>query len=189
MHHIDAGHQFQQLAVHIGRAADAERGIVDLARIGLGIGDEFGKRFGRDRRIDHQHIGRRERADDRRDVLLNIEREVLIERGIDRVGHRHRQERVAVGRSAGDDLGGKIAAGARPVVDDEFLAELLPERRGNQAHVGVGRGAGREADDDAHRPRRIVVRLGNARDGRERGSGPGELQKLTAAKFHGVGLR
>ncbi len=32
------------------------------------------------------------------------------------------EERIAVGRSTHDRLGGKITGGARPVLDDELLA-------------------------------------------------------------------
>ena len=41
------------------------------------------------------------------------------------------------------------------------------------------------ANDDAHRPRRIGLRPSEARDGRERGSARGQMQKLSSVgKFH-----
>ena len=39
---------------------------------------------------------------------------------------------------------------------------------------------------DAHRPRRIGLRPCDARHGRQRGSARGQMQKLSAGKFHGV---
>ena len=51
VNHVDAGHHLEQLAGHMGRGPDAGRRHVDLARIGLGIGDELGNRLGRNRWI------------------------------------------------------------------------------------------------------------------------------------------
>ena len=58
------------------------RGHIDLARIGLGPGDEFGNGLGRIIEI-HQH-DQRQAADhrDRNDVVDEVEAEVLVERGI-----------------------------------------------------------------------------------------------------------
>ena len=47
---------------------------------------------------------------------------------------------------------------------------------------------GGKADDDAHRPRRIGLRPRDARHGRQRGSARGQMQKLSAGKFHGAPL-
>ena len=63
---------------------------------------------------------------------MKIETEIVVERRVDRVGHRHRQQRIAVGRRLDGGLGADIAAGARPVVDDELLAEPLRQRVGDQ---------------------------------------------------------
>ena len=51
VHHVDAGHHLEQLAGHVREPADAGRRHVDLARIGLGVGDELGNRLGRNRWI------------------------------------------------------------------------------------------------------------------------------------------
>ena len=58
-----------------------------------------------------------------------------------------RRERVAVRRRAHDRLGGDIAAGARPVVDDELLTEPLRQPLTHQARDDVELAAGRKADD------------------------------------------
>jgi hypothetical protein len=48
----------------------------------------------------------------------------------------------------------------------------------------VGCAAGRKADDDAHRPRRIGLRPRYARYSRERGSTRGQMEKLSTGKSH-----
>ena len=68
------------------------------------------------------------------------------------------RKRVTVRGRSHDDLGADIAAGAGPVFDDELLAEPLRQRLSNEARDDVGCIAGRKADDDAHRPRRIGLR-------------------------------
>ena len=65
-------------------------------------------------------------AGDRRDVADEIEIELVIERRVDRV---RRTDQSSVWPSAGalhDRLGADIAAGARPVLDDEWLAQAAP---------------------------------------------------------------
>jgi hypothetical protein len=78
-----------------------------------------------------------------------------------------------------------IAARAWPILDDEWLTEPLRRPLADQARDNIGPAAGRIADDDAHRPRRIGLRACDARKGRERSSSGGQTQKLTAMRFHG----
>ena len=125
-------------------------------------------------------------ARDRRDVADEIEIELVVERRVDRVRERRQEERVAVGRRTHDRLGANIVAGARPVLDDEWLAEPLRQPLSHQAREDVGRAAGGKADDDAHRPRRIGLRPSDARHGRQRGSARGQMQEFAAGKFHGA---
>ena len=115
---------------------------VDLARIGLGIGDELGNRLGRNRWIDHHDVGEAEDASDRRDVADKIEIELVVERRVDRVRRTDQKERIAIRRRAHDRLGADIAAGARPVLDNELLAEPLRQPLTHQARDDVGRAAG-----------------------------------------------
>ena len=81
-------------------------------------------------------------ARDRRDVADEIEIELVVERRVDRVRRSDQEERVAVRRRAHDRLGADIAAGARPVLDDELLAEPLRQPLTDQARDDVGRAAG-----------------------------------------------
>src|SRR5262249_10384784 len=56
----------------MGRASDAARSHVDLARIGFGIGDEFGKGLGRERWRDHDNERSLADARDWRDVAHEL---------------------------------------------------------------------------------------------------------------------
>ena len=107
----------------------------------------------------------------------DIEIELFVERRVDRVCRGDQEERVAVGRRAHDRLGGDIAAGTRPVLDDEWLAKPFRQPLADQARDDVAAARGK-ADHQAHRPRRIGLRPREARDGRERGSARGQMQKL-----------
>ena len=70
--------------------------IVDLAGIGLGIGDELGNRLGRKRWIHHHDVRRAHDACDRRDVADEIEIELVVERRVDRVRRTDQEKRIAV---------------------------------------------------------------------------------------------
>ena len=83
-------------------------------------------------------------ARDRRDVADEIEIELVVERRVDRVRRSDKEERVAVRRRPHDRLGADIGAGARPVLDDEWLAEPLRQPLADQARDDVGPAARRE---------------------------------------------
>ena len=76
----------------------------------------------------------------------------LVQRRAGGIARRHHGDRVAVRVGARRNLGADRAAGARAVVDDELLAELLGQPRRQQARDDVGAAAGRERHDHAHRP-------------------------------------
>ena len=57
-----------------------------------------------------------------------------------------------------DRLGADVAAAARPVLDDELLAKPLREPLTEQSREDIGPAASGNADDHAHRPRRIGLR-------------------------------
>ena len=109
-------------------------------------------------------LGRAHDARDRRDVANEIEVELVVERRVDGVRRSDQEQRVAVRRRVHDHLGPDIAAGARPIFDDELLAEPLRQPLAHQARDDVGRAAGGIADDDVHRPRRIGLRAVRSRD-------------------------
>src|SRR5262249_53119927 len=102
----------------------------------------------------------------------------------DGVRARDQEERVAVRRRPDDRLGADGAAGSGAVVDHERLAEpLLPPLR-QRPRKNVAGAAGGKRHDDTHRPRGIGLRPSKAQDGRQRYSARGQMQKLSAGKFH-----
>src|SRR6266852_5309560 len=125
-------------------------------------------------------------AGNRRDVADKIEIEPFVERRVDRIRCANHEERMAVGRRTHDRLGCDIGPRARPVVDDEWLAEPLRQPLTHQAREDVLRAAGGTADDKTHQPRRIGLRPCDPRRDRESGGACCQMQKLTAPKFHGV---
>src|SRR5271168_1058204 len=111
----------------------------------------------------------------------------LSERRIDGVRrHDLHEECVTVRRGARDEFGANIAAGPRPVLDDELLPEPLRQRLSQEARDDVGCIAGRKTKDDAHRPRRIGLRQSAAQRGRERGSSRCQMEKSSAGQFHSI---
>ena len=86
--HVDAGQHLEQFAGHVDRRAVAGRRHVELAGIGLGVGDQFGDRLDRQRRVHHHHVGKADDARDRLDIAQEIEIELVVERGVDGVGRR-----------------------------------------------------------------------------------------------------
>ena len=172
----------------MARRPDAGRGKAELARIGLGVGDQFRNGFYGNGGIDLDDVWHAHHAGNRRGVADEIEAEMRVKRGIGRDRRRHHEQRITVRRRLHDRFGAEIAAGARPVLDDELLTEPLRQPLPHQARKNIGRAAGGEADDDAHRVGRIGFRQGEARDGRQRDGARGQMQKMAAANFHGIVL-
>src|SRR5262249_51797227 len=140
--------------------------------------------FGRDRWVHHHHQGRADDAGNWRDVADEIVIELVVECGVDRVQGSRQEERVAVGRGAHDRLGGNIAARAWSILDDERLTEPLRQALAHQASDDVSRSTRRKTDNDVDWSCRIGLGPGEMRYGRERGSAGGQMQKITARKFH-----
>jgi hypothetical protein len=76
------------------------------------------------------------------------------------------QQRVTVGGRARRLSGADVAARARDVLDIELPAEMLAKFLRGEPCEDVGRAAGRERHDDAHRARGIGLRAHDAREGR-----------------------
>src|SRR5262249_17170036 len=108
-----------------------------------------------------QDIGLRSDQADRGKIRFRVEIDLLVER---RVGGKDGvvavEQRVAVGRRAGDGLGCDVAAGAQAVIDHKRLAEDLLELTAEDAGEHVACSARREGDDEGHGPRRIIRRAG-----------------------------
>src|SRR5262245_63832095 len=96
MDHVDPGHHFEQFAGDMDRRADAARSVADLAGIGLHIADELGNGLRRERWIYLHDKGVADDARDRCDVADEVETELIVERGVDRVRRRDEEQRVTV---------------------------------------------------------------------------------------------
>src|SRR5947208_2453719 len=161
----------------MGRTPVAARRHGDLARIGLGVGEELRSRLGQKRWMYHHNEGYAADTCDRRDVADDIEIELVVERRINRVKCTGQYERIAIRGSAHDRLGADIAATAWPVLNDELLTEPLRQPLTHQARGDVERAAGRRANDYPHRPRRIALRPRDGRAGWDRNSARGQMKK------------
>jgi hypothetical protein len=128
------------------------------------------------------------KARDRSNVAMEIEFEILIERRVPGVGRSSEEQRVAVRRRSHHRFRREIAAGARPILDDERLTETFREPLADQARIGVVDAARRKSGNDAHRPVREGLRPREGRRGRKRGRARGDMEKSTAGKFHGSPL-
>ena len=119
---------------------------------GFGERDELLHRLDRYRRMNDEDVRRVHRARHGREILQRIERQIAIERRIDRErGDRAHEDRVAVGRRFRGELRRDIARGAGTVVDDHLLAEPFAQLRRQRARRRVRAAARRETDQHADR--------------------------------------
>ncbi len=123
-HDLDAGFAHQQFAGEMRDRAGAGGGEIELARIGLGVAQQFGERLDAERRLDHQHRGHRADPGDRRQVLERIEgrRRAQVRRHQHR-RHRGHQQRIAIGRRVDDRLCADDPTGAGLVLDHDRVAD------------------------------------------------------------------
>ena len=166
VNHFGSGHELEQLGANMRRASDAIRGYVDLIGIAFEISSELRKGCGRKRWRYDDDERRFGNPCDRRDVADEIEIEIAIERYVHRVGRDRQQDGVAVGLGFRDVFGADIGAGARPVLNDELLAEPLRQMLGGKTPDDVGAAAGRVRYDQLHWSRRVGLRPGGMRERR-----------------------
>ena len=105
----------------------------------------------------------------------------------DQAARAEHEQRMTVRGRLHERLRGDVAAGARPVIDDELLAKSLRQPLPDQACDDVRRATGRNADDDPHRLRGIGLRdrgAGTCKDKNER-----EGSQDCLSKQHGRVLR
>ena len=105
----------------------------------------------RQRRMRHQHLRRVGDERDRREVLAEIEAQI-VHRRIDGLGDGAHQQRVAILRRARDIFRAEARARAGPVLHHQLLAEALAHAGRHDPQDDVGDRAGTEADHDADRP-------------------------------------
>ena len=155
MRDLDAEAAQQQLHRDVRQRAVAGRGIVQLAGIGLGVGDEALEVRERRRRMAHQQLGHFRHHGDRHEILLGVERQFRLQRRVDGVVRRGEQQRVAVGRGLGGRVGCDHAARAAAVLDHERGLQIVRHPRGDEPRHQIDRAAGRERHDQPDRPLRI----------------------------------
>src|SRR5215467_15990331 len=88
-----------------------------------------------------------------------------------------------------DRLGANVAAGTRPILDDEGLTKPLRQPLSHQARKDIGgAAAGKLTDNNAHRASWVCSGDGPSWvDGRNRGNDC-QTQKMTARNLHGAHL-
>ena len=163
---------------------NAGRSHADFARTRVGVGNELWNGLGRNRWIDLHDEWRADYARDRCDVADEIEVKFLIQRRVDRGRRGGKQERITIRRRTNDCLGANIGPRAGSVFNDERLPEPLGQQFPHYARDEVYVAPGCEGRNQTHWPRRIGLRPCDPRHGRERGSARGQMQKLSAGKFH-----
>src|SRR5262245_12971246 len=133
--------------------------------------------------MDHHHPEAFDHACDWREVADKIKIEIIKSRTPGIVGGDIGQS-IAVGKRSDYGFCCEIAAHAWPILNNELLTKTLRQPLTDQSREKVVGAASGKADNDSHRPRRIRLRPSDTRHGRERGSASGEMQKMSAGKFH-----
>ena len=166
-------------------AAHAGRAVAQLARIGLGVGDELVEVAPRHRRVRHQRIGADRDVDDRGEILRDVVGRHLVDRDRERQAARRVEQGRAVGRRGDHRLGADDAGRARAVLHDELLAEPLGELLRQQPRHHVDAAARRHRHDDAHR---LVGVGGVGGEGAEEKEGEGgdEGRRVGKGALHGL---
>ena len=106
---------------------------VPLPADAIGVGNELGNGLGWNRWIHQHYEWLANDARDWRDVADEVETELVVKCRVDRVHRSYQEERVAVRSRTHNRLGTDVGAGARPVLDDEWLAEPSRQPLADQA--------------------------------------------------------
>ena len=146
MHQLNPRRLVEHLANQVIDGTVAGRADHDLAWLSLGQSNQFGRVFGREVVVGHQHVTGRSHRGDRLKVFEGIKAGIFVERRIDHVGAVGREHKgVAVGAGLGHMGGANVAAGSRPVLHHEGLsaqvAELLRHDTRNRV-IGATGGLG-----------------------------------------------
>ena len=168
--------------------ADTRRREIELARIGLAVGDQRRKRLDLQLRRHHQHVRRRADQRNRRQILEHVVRHLLVQH---RVGDDRRVDQyqvVAVGCRVRDRIYADDAARARPVVDDDRLAEHRSELLRQHASGKIDNAPGLIGDHKMNRPRRIIRGARRRRGGAGDGETEHEIDDVAQAVHSGFSL-
>ena len=114
-----------QFTGHMVRGSGARRSHVELARMGLGVGNEFRKRLSRKGWIHFNDPGATHDGGNRGNIANEIEIEFFVERRVDSIRDADQEQRVSIRGRLDDGFGADIRAGTWPVFDDELLPKVL----------------------------------------------------------------
>src|SRR5215813_6762798 len=95
----------------MGGGSNTSRRHIELAGIGLGISDELGNRFCWNREVHYHDFGHAGDASNRRDVSVEIETKLFVQRSVDRVCASDQEDRVAIRGRTNDRLGSDLPPG------------------------------------------------------------------------------
>ena len=172
---LDAGALLQHLAREVAGVAAARRGEVDLARVGLEVGDQFTQRIDGDGRVHDQQVRHVGDEGHGHEVAARVERQVAVQGGVDRYGGRgYVDDGVAVRWGAHGGFDADVAARTRAVVDDHRLPEGVRELLAYRTRKRVGSPARWEGDDVLDRAVRVALseeRCGRGGQQRKRRAG------------------
>ena len=177
---LDAGVPEQQLGRQMRLRADARRSKGQSVGPRLAVGDQLGQvleaRLGVDDQEDRRQHGHRHRLQ-----VLALVGQFAEQRFRGRIGRRRVEEGVAVARGMRDELVGEAGARARPVLDDELLAETIAEILGKDPQrdvVGPAGPVGRYHPDIARGP----IALRESGQGRACGKTGGDGAQQVSAR-------
>jgi hypothetical protein len=136
----------------------ADTGMRHPECLGFHVRDQLFERVGLERLAADQHQRIVVDEYDGREILLGVEGQVAIERDVRGNLQIVQQQRVAVGRGAGDASGGDGGRAAAHILDDEILSQLVRQCRRQHARELIGRPSRRIGHDDGDHPARIWLR-------------------------------
>jgi hypothetical protein len=157
---IEPGLELVELAREIGEVDRPGGAVIELARVGLGIGGELRDRLHRKVGADDEDLVGVHHLGDAGEVPGRIVAGAFRDRGD--IGERRgvaEQERVAVGVGCCHRLGADRAAPAAAIVDDDGLPERRRHAVGDEPRQHVGRPAGPGRHDHLDHLGRIGLRL------------------------------
>ena len=139
---VGAGGLLQALHQQVVDRAETRDAVVQLARVGAGIGDELAEGRAGTAGLENSTSGTSAALAIGASVAIGSNVILMQELVDDEIVGGGDQERMAVGRSARDLLRADVAGRARLGLDDQFLTEPRLHADREQAHDGLGNAAG-----------------------------------------------
>src|SRR5262245_28032641 len=184
VHEVEAECQTKLFAHEMRLCPNPSGSVVVFSGVGFDEGDEVLDARCRHRRVDYESGGCHHCKRYWREVLLRVVRYFSVGVRVHDKGAKRKEYGITVGCGPRRLAHANIAAGPSDVLDIELLPERFAEFLSGNPREDIGASAGREWHNHAHRPRRIALRPSKVRHSRQRGSARGQMQKLSAGKFH-----